>query len=156
MTGGTPILLLFQQRFGVFAGGVSLAAEHAGEFGDAVFFAEQLDFGNGTAIFDLLGDYIMRAGGRGHLGQVRDAQDLASRGNLVHFFADGVGGLAADVRVDFVEDEHGNFVLGGEDGFEGEHHARHFAGGCDGAQRFGGFAGVGGELEFDFVQAGWF
>src|SRR5580704_17316073 len=29
---------LFQQGFGVFAGGVALAAEHAGQFGDAFCF----------------------------------------------------------------------------------------------------------------------
>ena len=73
---------------------------------------------------------------------------------MTHFVADGVGGFAADVGIDFIENEDGHFILGGEHGLEGQHHARHFAGGRDGAQRARGFAGVGCELKFNGVEAG--
>ena len=59
---------------------------------------------------------------------MRDAQDLPLRGDLPHLFADGIRGFAADVRIHFVEDQHGNFVHRRQHGFQREHHARHFAG----------------------------
>ena len=37
--------------------------------------------------------------------------------NLPHLFANGIGGLAADVGVHLVEHQHRNFVLGGQHGF---------------------------------------
>ena len=59
----------------------------------------------------------------GDLGEVGDAEDLALAAKRTHFFADGMGDLAADIGVDFVEDEQANRVLGGERRFHGEHDA---------------------------------
>jgi hypothetical protein len=96
----------------------------------------------------------MGGGAGGDGGQVRDTQDLALLADLAHLFTHGVGGFAADVRVHFIKDEDRHFVLDGEDGFEGQHHAGHFAGRSDGAQRFGRLARVGRELEIDRVEPG--
>ena len=120
-------VLLFQQCLGVFAGGVGLAAEHAGEFGDAVFLPQQLDFGNGAAVFDLLGHDVVRAGGRGHLGQVRDTQHLVTAAQLAHARTHLHGDLAADVGVDFVEDEQGDRIVFRQDALHREHYAGNLA-----------------------------
>jgi hypothetical protein len=50
---------LLQQCLGVFAGGVGLAAEHAGQFSHPRFFVEQLDFRDGPSVPGLLGDDVM-------------------------------------------------------------------------------------------------
>ena len=97
----------------------------------------------------LLGGDVMRGGGRGDLRQMRDAEHLPLLRDLPHLLAHRIGGLAADVRIHLVEHQHGDLVLGREHGLERQHDARQFAEGGDGAQRAGGLAGVGGELEFD-------
>ena len=143
-----------QEGLGVLAGGLGLATQHAGEFCDAGRFLEPLDLRDGAAVLDLFEDDEVGGGGGGDGREVGDAQDLVLPGNRAHFVADGGGGFAADVGIDFVEDEDGDFVFGGEDGLEGEHDSGHFAGGGDGAEGAGGFAGVGGELKFAGVEAG--
>ena len=136
----------------MLAGGVAVAAQHAGEFGDARRFLEALDLRNSAAVLDLFEDDEMGRGGGGDGREVGDAEHLMLPGDLAHFVADGVGGFAADVGIDLIEDQHGHLVFAGEDGLEGEHHPRHFAGGGDGAERACGFAGVGCELKLDDVQ----
>ncbi len=107
---------------GVAAGG-GAAAEHATEFIDAVGFVEELDAGFGTAVVDVLADEVMGVGVGGDGGEVGDAEELMIAGDVPHFLSDDVGGFAADVGIDFIEDEHRDFILGGEDGLEGEHDA---------------------------------
>lgn len=137
----------------MFAGGFALATQHAGEFLDAGFAVEKLDLREGAAVFDLLGDDEVAGGGRGDGGEVGDAKNLMLPGDAAHFVADGDGGFAADIGINFVENQDRDLVLGGEDGFEGEHHAGHLSGGRDGAQGTRRFAGIGGELKFDRVEA---
>jgi hypothetical protein len=76
------------------------------------FLSSSVNLGNRPAIFHLLGHDVMRVRRRGHLRQMRDAQHLPLRGNLLHLFADRIGRLAADVRVHLVKNQNGNFVLG--------------------------------------------
>ena len=71
----------------------------------------------------------------------------------MHLFAAGVGRLATNIGIAFVEHEHGNLVFSGEHSLQGQHHAGQFTRGGDGAQRARGLARVGCELEFDGVQA---
>ena len=85
--------------------------------------------------------------------QMRDAKHLPLLRDLLHLLADGVGGLAADVGIHLVEHQHGYLVLGREHGLQRQHHPGQFARGGDGAQRAGRLAGIGGELEFDGVEA---
>jgi hypothetical protein len=84
---------------------------------------------------------------------VGDAKHLALVGDLPHALADGVGGFAADIGIDFIENQNGNGVLGGKNGLEREHYAGEFAGGGNGPQRPRGLAGVGRELEFNRVES---
>ena len=114
------------------AGGGGLAAQHAGEFGDAGIVINEGDFRDGAAIADFLRDKIMGRGVSGNGCQVRDAEDLMFSSDVPHLEANGIGGFAADVGVHFIEDEHGDFVHVGEDGLEREHDAGEFAGGSDG------------------------
>jgi len=137
----------------VFAGGIALASEHSGELRDAIFFLQQVDFGNRPAAFDFFRYHIMSVGRSRHLWQMRDAKDLPLIGNLPHFLADRVGGLDPEVCIHLVKDQHRNLILDGQNGFEGEHHAGEFTGGSDGTERPGWFARVGSELKLDLVQA---
>ena len=75
-------------------------------------------------------------------------------GDVPHFFADHRRRFAADVGVNFIKHQHRDLVLLRQHRFEREHDARHFARGSDGAQGPGRFAGIRGELEINFIQAG--
>ena len=93
-------------------------------------------------------------GGGGYGGEVSDAKDLTAVAEAAHFFADGMGGFAADVGVHFVKDKKGDVVLVREDGFEGEHDAGDFSGGGDFFERMEGFAGIGTKEKFNALGAG--
>ena len=135
-------------------GGVAGAvAEHAGDFLCAIFGRHGGERGNRAAADNGFADDEMRRGGGRNLRQMGNAEHLAAGTDLAHLRADGMRDFAADVRVDFVEDEHGHFVLRGKGGLEREHHAGNFATGGDGAQRLGGFAGVWREDELNRFEA---
>jgi len=136
----------------VFAGGLGLAPQHARQLGDTLFGVERGDFGDGPAGFDLLGGDVMSGGRGGDLGEVGDAKDLALPGNLPHLLSHGAGGLAPDVCIHFIEHQDWDLVLGGQDRFQGEHHAGQFAGGGDGPQGTRRLARVGGELKLDGIE----
>ncbi len=136
------------------AAGGGAAAEHAAEFIDAVGRVEELDAGFGAALVDVLGDEVMGVGVGGDGGEVGDAEDLMVAGDVAHLLSDHLGGFAADIGIDFIEDEDGHLILGGEDGLEGEHDAGEFAAGGDGAEGASGFTGVGCEQELALVEAG--
>ena len=99
-------------------------------------------------------DLEVVVGGGGYGGEVSDAKDLPTVAKAAHFFADGVGGFAADVGVHFVKDKKGDVVLVREDGFEGEHDAGDFSGGGDFFERMKGFAGIRSKEKFDALGAG--
>lgn len=138
---------------GVASGG-GATAEHAAEFIDAVGFVEDPDAGFGATVVDVLADEVMGVGVGGDGGEVGDAEELMIAGDVPHLLTDDMGGFAADVGIDFIEDEHGDFILGGEDCLEGEHDAGEFAAGRDGTEGTRGFAGVGREEEFALVETG--
>ena len=135
------------------AGGVA-AAEHAGDFFDAGIRIQRFDASAGAAGLDRLADGEVAGAACGDRGQMGDGDDLSAAGGFGELAADGVGGFAADVGVDFVEDEQGDAVGLCEDDLDGEHDARDFAGGSDGAEGAHGFAGVGGEAKFGAVDSG--
>jgi hypothetical protein len=58
----------------MFASRVSLPAEHAGQFGDAVFAGEEADLENRAAGFDLPGGDVMRRGWRNRRQETRSFQ----------------------------------------------------------------------------------
>ncbi len=128
-------------------GGLGLAAEHAGDFLDAGFAFDLGEMGDGAVAGVLLGDDELGRGGGGDLREMGDAEDLVGSAEAPHFCADGMGDLAADIGVDFVEDEQGNAVLGREGAFDGEHDAGDFAAGGDELEGLGGLAGIRGEEE---------
>ena len=53
---------------------VGLAAEHASQFGDAVFGGEEIDLGNRAAGFDLPGGGVTRRGWRNRRQETRSFQ----------------------------------------------------------------------------------
>jgi hypothetical protein len=85
---------------------------------------------------------------------MRDAQHLMFRGDGRHLLADRVGGLASDIRIDFIEDQDRDRILIGQDGLEGQHDTGEFATGGDGPQGAGGLAWIRSELEFHSVHPG--
>ena len=135
-------------------GGGGGSGGHFGEFEDAGFALHdgycRDGFVFGLGFFD--GEVAVGEGG--DLGEVGDAEDLVDAGEGAELFADDGAHAAADVGVDFVEDEDGDAVGLGEDGFEGEHDAGEFAAGGDAAEGTGRLAGVGGDEEFDGFEAG--
>ena len=148
-------------------GGNVFAGDHFGEFVEAGFTVHDGDGGNGFAggggAGGLFADGEVAVGEGGDLREVGDAEDLVEGGEGAEFFADDGAHAAADVGVDFVEDEYGDAIAAadaagvtalGEDGFEGEHYAGEFATGGDAAEWAGGLAGVGGDEEFGGFKAG--
>ncbi|MEY5010483.1 MAG: hypothetical protein RLZZ253_1622 [Verrucomicrobiota bacterium] len=135
------------------SGGVGFAAEHPGNFLDSGVAFHLLESGEGAVLGEFLGNDELFGGEGRDLGEVADAEDLMSGRDLPHFGANGLSDFATDVGIDFVENEEGDGVLGGERGFDGEHDPGDFAAGGDGAQRFCGFAGVGGEEEIHGFKA---
>ena len=53
----------------------------------------------------------------------------------LHFRANCMRDLSADIRVDLIEDQQWDRVVRGERGFDCQHQARDFAARCDGAKR---------------------
>ena len=92
------------------------ASQHSGKFVDAAAGLNRFDPRNGAALLEFFGDDEMRAGRGSHLGQMGDAQDLALRSDLPHFFADGHRRFATDVGIDFIENQNRNLVFGCEHG----------------------------------------
>ena len=83
--------------------------------------------GVGAVVLGGFDDLEVVVGVGSYGGKMGDAEDLAAVAESAHFLADGVGGFAADVGVYFVEDEEGDVVLGGKNGFDGEHDAGDFS-----------------------------
>lgn len=135
-----------------FGGGAT--TEHATELGNLTGGIEEDDVGFGTATLNLLADHIVRGGVGGNRREVGDAQDLMVARDATHLLADGMRGLAADVGVDFIEDQDGHLVLGRQDGLERKHDAGELATRRDGAQRARGFTRIGSEQELALVEAG--
>ena len=83
---------------------------------------------------------------------MRDTKHLPLLSYLLHLLPNRIGRLTAHVRVHFVKHQHGNLVLGGEDGLQGQHHAREFARRGDGSQGARWFPGVWRELKLNRIH----
>ena len=130
-------------------GGLGPAAEHAGEFVDAGGAFDALEQRAGPALRGFLGDEEMRPGLAGYLRQVGDGHDLVGAGQRSQFGPDSGGDLAADIGVDFVEEQDRHGIVVSQHRLDGEHHPRDLAAGGDEPQRLGGLAGVRHEQEID-------
>jgi len=134
--------------------GVGLAAQHPGNLFDACFAGDLGQLGRGAIGDVLLGHDILSGGGGCDLRQMGNAEDLVRLAEAAHLRADGMGDLTAHVGIDFVKDEQGDAVLGGEGALDGEHHAGDFAAGGDQLEGLGGLARIRGEEKFGSFQAG--
>jgi hypothetical protein len=114
---------------------------------------EFADLGLGLVIADKFFDEPVGGGSGGDLGQMGDAQKLVVGAKGGKFFSDTGGGLATDADINFVKNEGGNFVGGGENAFDGEHDAGDFAATGDFAQGLGGITGIDGDEELDIVRS---
>ena len=94
-----------------------------------------------------------RAASEAICGRCVMQSDLALGGQRAQLLADRARGLAADARVDLVEDERRPRAVAGH-AEQGEHHARQLAAGGGLAQRRGGHAGVRRDQELDRVGPG--
>ena len=103
--------LLLQQCCGVFAGGVGLTAQHAGQLGDTLICLEAADVGDGSERLRFFGRDIMGRSAGGDGGQMGDAKHLSLPAQPPHFLADGLGGFAAHIGVHFVKDQDRDGVL---------------------------------------------
>lgn len=127
------------------------SGEEAGDFLDAVVAFDEGDLGGGAALDFGFFDAEVAVGAGGDLGQVGDGEDLVVAGDLAHFVGGEGGGAAGESGVHFVEDEGGDTGAPGTGDFDGEHDAGHFSAGGDAGEGAKGFAGVGGEVEFEPV-----
>ena len=138
------------------------AAEHAGDFFQAICVTKDTNRGAGAALnFALLYDEML-VGEGGDLREVRDAKDLLRAGKRLEFVTDGFGCAASNADVDFVEDERSwkgcallptarfRCTFFNAD-FECKQNAGHFAAGCDFVERLHRLAGIGGDVAFDLV-----
>ena len=141
----------------MLAGGGALAAEHAGDLGNAFGSGDAFDVGKGASGDDFLFDHVMCSGGGGDRCEVGDAEDLTLLRDLTHLFAHHRCSFAADIGVDFVKDQHRNLILRCQNRLQRQHHAGHFAGRGDGSERTRWFSGIWSELKFHDVEAaaGW-
>ena len=129
-------------------------SEHSAQFRHALGSIEGLDAGFGATLAHFLDHLIVGRGCRGDRGSMRDAQHLMFRSDGRHLLADRVGGLASDSRIDFIEDQHRDRILIGQDGLEGQHDTGEFATGSDGPEGAGGLAWIRSELKFHSVHPG--
>ena len=99
------------------------AAEHGGEFVDALIAGHLVDFGPAAGAVRVLADDEVLASEGGNLRQVGDAEDLVAFGKTGERFADEWSGATAHALVNFVEDNR--LGAGGltEDGRQSEEEA---------------------------------
>ena len=87
----------------------------------------------------------------GDLGKVSHADHLVGLAQERQFFADDVAESAADVGVDFIEDQRADRVVLRQHGLQGEHRPRHLAARGHLAKRPKRFARVGGQQKLQTV-----
>src|SRR5215217_4730924 len=136
---GAPRSRRLQQlaRVASCRGIVAVGAQHPHELADQLPALELGDGGARGLARDVLDDREVAIGERRDLRQVRDADHLAPGGEVAQLLAHRSCGLAADARVDLVEDERAGPGLG-RSTHQRQHHARELAARGDLAQRAGG------------------
>ena len=83
--------------------GPDFAAEHAGDFLNAIVGGQLLDIRFSPSIDHGFAHHVMRLRRGGYWGEVGDAEHLPLIGDLPHALANGVGGFATDIGVNFIE-----------------------------------------------------
>ena len=96
-----------------------IATHHARQFRLALRALDRANAGRSVLLLD---DEVLVAE-CGHLGEVRDDDDLSRLGQALQAGADLGRGLAADARIDLIEDEGGGGLGLPEHEFECEHDA---------------------------------
>ena len=102
----------------MLARGPDFAAEHAGDFLNAIVGGQLLDIRFRPSIDHGFAHHVMRLRRGGDGGEVGDAEYLPLVGDLPHALANGVGGFATDIGVNFIENQNGDGILGGQHGLE--------------------------------------
>ena len=85
--------------------------------------------------------------------QVGDTEDLMIFANSLQFTGDCGGYSSADIGIDFIKDEYGDFIRITKDGFDGQHDAGDFAAAGDLSQGKHFLAHIGCKGEFDRIGA---
>ena len=82
-----------------------------------------------------------------------DAEDLVRCGEFFHLGSNLGSDFSTDIGVDLVENQHGNAVLRGERGLQGQHDSRNLAAGCDRPKWALGLAGIRCEEKIHLLDA---
>src|SRR5438105_7423739 len=82
-----------------------------------------------------------------------DTNDLSLARDLPHLVANHPRRLAANISIDFVENEHGDFIGSRQNCLKGQHNARQFSRRGYGPKRPNWFARVRCELELQAIQS---
>jgi len=91
----------------------------------------------------------------GYLRQVGDAKNLMLCRKFSHLGSNGIRDLSAHIRVDLVENQKRNRVVGRERGFDREHEPRNFTARCYCAQRLQRFSGIRREQQLNGIEPAW-
>jgi heat-inducible transcriptional repressor len=135
-------------------GGDVDAAEHAGDFFQAIAAAQALDAALAVAADDLLAGPVVVVTLRSDLGEVGHAQHLALFTEGTQLLPDDFGHRAADPAVDLVEHHRRHGIEAERRHLDRQADPRQFAAGGDLAQRPRRLPGVGANQEFDLLAAG--
>ena len=126
----------------------ALATQHAANLLDHTLAVEALHGGGGSLAAQILLQPEVGRRQRSDLRQVGDAEDLACFAERAQALADEARGLAADSRVDLIEDERPRPGALAEPA-QSQHHPRELAAGSRVAQRRRSHSGVGGDQQLD-------
>ena len=119
---------------------------------DALIGRELVHAADGAKYCFLFLHLVVRGAEGGDLRQVGNADDLTAVGtHLLHHLGHLFGHLAADTRVDLVEDDGGQLDGTADHGFQGEHHTGYLTAGGHLRDRLEWGGGVGAEQEGDLV-----
>lgn len=140
-----------QQIARQFAGAGVDSPQHPAQLIQPLAFGQFIELGHRASLDHFFLHAKMPVPGGGHLGQMGDAQHLVGCGEFAQPLPDGHSGFPTHVGIDFVKNQNRDLVLFREHRLQRQHHTGHLPTGGNRPEWAGGFARVGGKLEFDRV-----
>src|SRR6266550_959712 len=119
-------LILIQHGRSQFQGFITLSAKHARNLFAPRLTANLTQLSEGAPAAHFFRHHELRGCCRRHRWQMGNAKHLMALRQLAHARADGMGNLAADVRVNLIEDEQRHRILRGQRRLDREHQAGNF------------------------------
>ena len=128
-----------------------IAGDQPGQCFHAALRIQRVDLGISAVVRHIFLDQQVAVSQCGDLCRMGDAQDLMSPCALPQHLADPSGGLAGNAAVDLIVDHCGHCIPVCQRIFDGKGDAAQLTAGGNAGQRFRGFTGVRGDVEFHAV-----